>query len=115
MASKVTITIGGRAFTVACDDGQEARVANLGQYIDMKMREVARMPGVNNNEAYQWMLVSLMLADELSTAREKLDTTTMDTQHMTVKVQRQGEIDIEAVRHLTNRIEELAEKLSVSG
>lgn len=115
MASKVTLTIAGRAFTVACDDGQEARVTNLGQYIDMKMREVSRMAGVNNNESYQWLLVSLMLADELSTAREQLDTTTTDSQHMTVKAQRQGEIDVEAVRHLTNRIEELAEKLSVSG
>lgn len=115
MASKVTVTIGGRAFTVACDDGQEQRVAQLGQYVDYKMREISRTGGANNNESYQWLLVALMLADELSVARDQLDTTTMDSKQVDAKTQRQGEIDVEAVRHLSNRIEELAEKLSVTG
>lgn len=113
MASKVTLNIAGRTFTIACDDGQEKRVTQLAAYIDQKMRDVVRGGGTNNNESYQWLLVSLMLADELATARDQLDNVQMDTTQHDAKAQRQGEIDVEAVRHLSHRIEELAEKLSV--
>ncbi len=111
--NKLTLNIGGRAFTIACDEGQEKRVMNLAAYIDQKMRDVSRAGVANNNESYLWLLVALGLADELSTPREQLDTKTMDTKQVDVKAQRQSEIDLEAVRHLSNRIEELAEKLAV--
>jgi cell division protein ZapA len=113
MSNKVTLNIAGRVFTIACDEGQESRVQHLAAYIDQKMRDVVRNGGTNNNESYQWLLVSLMLADELATARDQLGNTQMDTRQVDAKIQRQNEIDVEAVRHLSHRIEELAEKLSV--
>jgi cell division protein ZapA len=114
MASKVTLTLNGRAFTVACDEGEEKRVQYLAQYIDQKMRDVSRTGGAANNETYQWLLTSLMLADELLTAREQLDNSQMDTSQQSVKSQRQTEIDVEAVQHLTQRIEELADQLKAT-
>jgi len=111
---KVTLTLNGRNFTVACDEGQEKRVQYLGQYIDQKLRDVARNAGANNNESYQWLLTSLLLADELLNAREGLDQAQMDGKQADAKSQRQVEIDLSAVQHLTHRIEELAEKLKAS-
>lgn len=115
MASKVTLTLNGRVYTVACDDGEEKRVQYLAQYIDQKLREAGRLSGANGNEAYQWLLASLTLADELLTAREQMDSTQIDSKQHDTKAKRQAEIDIEAVQHLTQRIEDLAEQLKIAG
>ena len=115
MSNKVTLTLNGRAFTIACDEGQEKRVQYLAQYIDKKLRDVSRAGGANNNESYQWLLTTLMLADELLTAREQMDTVQMDTKQDDTKAQRQAEIDLAAVQHLAQRIEELATKLKANG
>ena len=110
--AKVTLTLNGRVYTVACDEGQEKRVQYLAQYIDQKLRDVSRGLNSNTNEAYPWLLTTLVIADELLAAREQLDTAQMDTQQIDGKTQRQQEIDLAAIQHLTNRIEELATKIN---
>jgi cell division protein ZapA len=112
--NRITLTLSGRAYTIACDEGQEKRVQYLAQYIDQKLRDVARSAGPNTNESYQWLLTSMMIADELLSAREKLDNTSMDTTQDDAKAQRQAEIDLSAVQHLATRIEELAEKIKAT-
>ena len=112
--NKVTLTLAGRVYTIACEEGQEKRVQYLAQYIDQKLRDVSRSAGPNTNETYQWLLTSLMIADELLSAREKIDTATMDNTQVDAKIQRQAEIDLTAVQHLAVRIEELAQKISAS-
>ncbi len=113
--SKVTLTLNGRVYTVACDEGQEKRVQYLAQYIDQKLRDAARGTNANTGESYPWLLTTLVIADELLTAREQLDTVQMDTSQLDGKSQRQQEIDLQAVQHLANRIEELATKLNAVG
>lgn len=112
--SKVTLTLNGRSFTIACDDGQEKRVQYLAQYIDQKLRDVARSGGAVNNESYQWLLASLLIADELLTAREELDNAQNGAHDTDAHTARQNEIDIEAVQHLTQRIEEIADKIKAT-
>lgn len=112
--TKVTLTLNGRIYTVACDEGQEKRVQYLAQYIDQKLREASRGTNANTNEAYPWLLTSLVLADELLAAREQLDTAEMDNQQVDTKTQRQQEIDLQAVQHLAQRIEELAAKIDAA-
>jgi cell division protein ZapA len=112
--NKVTLTLNGRVYTIACEEGQEKRVQYLAQYIDQKLRDVSRSAGTNTTESYQWLLTSLMIADELLSAREKIDTAVMDTNQVDTKTQRQAEIDLAAVQHLAVRIEELAEKIKIS-
>lgn len=113
--TKVTLTMNGRVYTVACDEGQEKRVQYLAQYIDQKLRDTSRGLNANTGEAYPWLLTTLMIADELLTAREQLDTAQMDTQQQDGKAQRQQEIDLTAIQHLTHRIEELAAKINAVG
>lgn len=112
--AKVTLTLNGRVYTVACDEGQEKRVQYLAQYIDQKLRDAARGASPNTNEAYPWLLTTLVLADELLMAREQLDTAQMDNSQVDGKTQRQQEIDLAAVQHLAQRIEELATKISAA-
>ena len=61
--AEVNLQIDGRVYPVECDDGQENRVAELGAYVDQRMREVA--PAANGNKAQAMVLTSLLLADEV--------------------------------------------------
>ena len=64
--SDVTLSIGGRNFSVACAAGEEAHIAMLGQTIDAKL---AAMGGVSGqSEARILLFAALLLADELHDA-----------------------------------------------
>jgi cell division protein ZapA len=113
----VIITLQGRVYTIACDDGQERRVQQLALYVDQKLRDISRS-GAAVSEQYQFVLGSLMLADEVLSAREQLDelqtnpTFNQETlQKASEKASRQTEVDVAAVQHLTSRLEQLATKL----
>lgn len=68
--SEVNLMIDGRSYSIACDDGQEQRVQQLGKYVDQRMRE---MNGGNAaNKAQSMMLTSLVLADEVFDLHDKL-------------------------------------------
>ena len=60
--SNVTLQIGGRSYTVACDSGQEDHVTGLGRLIDEKVHSI----GTGHNEIRQLLFAALILADELS-------------------------------------------------
>ncbi|MEY4239566.1 MAG: hypothetical protein RL339_2167 [Pseudomonadota bacterium] len=64
--SNVTLTIGGRNYTVACAAGEEAHVTGLGQAIDAKIQS---MGGAGTNETRQLLFAALLLADEVHEAR----------------------------------------------
>lgn len=62
--AEVNVTINGRTFGIACDDGQEQRVLDLGKYVDERLRDISRA-GAANNESHLMVLTSLVLADEV--------------------------------------------------
>lgn len=68
--SEVTLMIHGRTYGVGCDEGQEKRVRELGQYIDRRVKEIASAGGAAT-EAHLLALTALVLADELFEAREQ--------------------------------------------
>lgn len=63
--SNITLQIGGRAYTVACEQGEEDRVGRLGQLIDEKVQSL----GTGHNEVRQLLFAALLLADELHEIR----------------------------------------------
>ena len=62
--AEVNVTINGRTFGIACDDGQEQRVLDLGKYVDERLREISKA-GAAHNDAHLLVLTSLVLADEV--------------------------------------------------
>ena len=64
--SNVTLTIGGRNYTVACAAGEEDHVAGLGQAIDAKIQS---MGAAGTNETRQLLFAALLLADEVHEAK----------------------------------------------
>lgn len=67
--AEVTLTINGRNYGISCEDGQEQRVIDLGQYVDNRIGEIARA-GAASNESHLLVLAGLVLADEIFELRE---------------------------------------------
>ena len=109
--AQVSLTVNGRPFAVTCDDGQEARIRRLGEYVDAKVAEFVRSIG-QVGEARLLLLSALVIADELAEATEAL------------RQQRSGAHDAAAgaavdaaatgVHGLAQRVEALAARLETS-
>ena len=63
--AQVNITINGRKYQVSCDDGQEAHLTRLGDYVDKRLNELVAAVG-QVGDSRLLVMVSLLLADELS-------------------------------------------------
>ena len=61
--SNVTLTIGGRFYSVACGEGEEAHIEMLGRTIDGKLHGMPNLSG--QSEARTLLFAALLLADEL--------------------------------------------------
>jgi len=68
---QISLTVNGRRFALTCEDGQEARIRRLGQYVDAKVAEFVKSVG-QVGEARLLLLAALVIADELADANEAL-------------------------------------------
>ncbi len=69
--AELTLTINGRNFSIACDDGQEQRVIDLAHFVDSRLKEVSGA-GAAHSESHLLVLTSLMLADEVFDLRDQV-------------------------------------------
>ena len=58
---QVSITIRGRQYQIACDDGQEAHLARLGRYLDEQSQQLAVNTG-SVNDTMMMVMVALTVA-----------------------------------------------------
>jgi cell division protein ZapA len=65
--SNVTLTIGGKHYTVACAAGEEGHIEALGRTIDGKLTGMPNLSG--QSEARTLLFAALLLADELHELR----------------------------------------------
>ncbi|MEH6789572.1 cell division protein ZapA [Parasphingorhabdus sp.] len=65
--AQMKLEIGGRSFMVSCQDGEEAHLTRLAAMVDGKARESGDPAGLN--ESRMLLFTSLLLADELHSAR----------------------------------------------
>ena len=70
---QVEVTINGRPYQVACDDGEEDHLVDLAKQVDKRVDELAGSLG-QVGEARLILMAGLLLADELSEARGKVGT-----------------------------------------
>jgi cell division protein ZapA len=70
--AQVAVTINGRKYQIACDDGQEAHLTRLGDYVDKRIQELVAAVG-QIGDAHLLVMASLLVADELSDAYSELE------------------------------------------
>ena len=69
---QVNVPVNGRSYAITCDDGQEARIRRLAQYVEAKVGEFVASVG-QVGEARLLLLAALVIADELSDANDTLE------------------------------------------
>jgi cell division protein ZapA len=96
--SNVTLTIGGRFYTVACAEGEEAHIEALGRIIDGKLHGMPNLGG--QSEARTLLFAGLLLADENHELRSGGGGTPIDDRRTA-----------ETLERLAATLEDLAERL----
>ncbi len=110
--AQVTVTINDRRYNVACDDGQEAHLSRLGAYIDRRVSELVAAVG-QIGDAKLLVMVSLLIADELSDAYAEMET--MKSGGKGAAAAAAAEVRLgESLEKLSERIESIAESLERS-
>jgi cell division protein ZapA len=69
--SQISVTINGRQFRMACENGEEARLTNLAADLDARIATLRTRFG-EIGDTRLTVMAALALADELSEVKEKL-------------------------------------------
>ncbi len=109
---QVSVTVNGRQYEVGCDDGQEDHLRQLADYVDNRMSEMVGAVG-QIGEARLLLMASLLLADELSEARAKLDLVrTAPVEGADAAADSARDVLGTEIEALANRIEVIAARLN---
>lgn len=100
----VQLSINGRSYEMRCDDGQEAHLHKLAEFIDEKVRELGESVGPTG-EPRLLVMVALMIADELFDAYGRIDAMSSDAAGS-------GDSQAAALEACAARIEALAGRLA---
>ncbi len=107
--AEVNITINGRTFGISCEDGQEQRVHDLGQYVDGRLKEIARA-GAAASESHLLVLTTLMLSDEIFDLRT--DVRSLGSQVSRAQSNQSDDLEVaQSIGILADRIERIAMRI----
>ena len=109
--AEVNISINGKQYGIACDDGQEQRVMDLANFVDSRLRQIAAA-GAGTNDSHLLVLTSIVMADELFDMRDNAGSappSNLGGLHITEADE--GQI-ISAIDQMANRIDAIAGSLA---
>lgn len=107
---QVAITINGRSYDIACDDGQEEHLARLGLYLDQKVAELVTNVG-QVGDARLMVMASLLIADELADAYDELAEAKEAQQSTAARADDEAENDPERNGAVQQSLERLARRI----
>lgn len=70
--SQVSLTIQGRDYQIACEDGQEPHLMRLGRYLDQRADQLRSQTGPVP-DTLMMVMVALLVSDELSEVYAELE------------------------------------------
>lgn len=106
---QMTLEIGGRSFSITCQDGEEAHLAKLGTMVSEKAAEAGQSAGLT--ESRMLLFTSLLLADELHGHRNAAPPATESTEKEPTTDPMPLEQTIAALEKLADRAEAVANSL----
>ena len=107
--AQVSVTINGRKYAIACDDGQEAHLSRLAAYVDRRIGELVAAVG-QVGDAHLLVMASLLVADELSDAYTEIETPGATDEGAETRRQTEKQLT-SGMESLADRIEGIAERL----
>ena len=103
--AQITVTVNGRDYQVACDDGEEGRLAKLGTALDSRIKKLTAVAG-QIGDARLLVMVSLLLADELADVYMELEEIRASDNVIAT-----DEKLSENIEEMAKRIENIAERI----
>lgn len=114
----VNVTIAGRAFRMACGDGEEEHLESLAQRVDAKIAEMRTAFGEIGDQRLT-VMAAITFADELVEVRKKMDevqaemTAIREAQRSAAAQFEQQTHDLaRAVEAAAERIEDITQKMN---
>lgn len=120
--SKVTVTINGYPYDVACEDGQEDHLRELSAYVNKRVSELRASVG-EVGEARLLVMASILIADEAADAFLRIDEmssslSSKDAESLEAREQIKSRLEAKnqamtaaMIDGLAERIETIAERL----
>lgn len=103
--AQVAIRINGKSYDIGCEDGQEAHLQSLAEYLDKKVRDLASAVG-QVGEARLLVMAGLLIADELSETGSRLGNLEGE-----LRAALRSEVEAEAQAAATERLDSAAAEL----
>jgi cell division protein ZapA len=101
--SQIDVTVNGRSYSIACDDGQEDHLRDLAAYVDKRVQELVATLG-QVGDLKLLVMASLLIADELSEAFAAIEQQATEGSPDDAAL-------AEMVENIADRIERVAAKL----
>ncbi len=112
----VEVPLNGRTYPIACSEAEAPRIQELVKQLHARVMNLQMQMDQPVSDAHLLIMVNLMLLDELSTAEDKA-TVMQEAAEKAWDIAKESvpaeerEIIVSAVRHLTGRVNSIAEKL----
>ena len=69
---RVSVTVNGHTYEVACEEGEESHVADLGEFLDKRVSEIVADLG-QVGETRLLLLAGLLTSDDLANANDEIE------------------------------------------
>jgi cell division protein ZapA len=116
----VNVSVNGRAYTIACDDGEEDHLKALAAEVDSKIQELLGSVGQVGDQRLI-LMAALLLADELhaataqrDAARQELATEKNAHAEDSGKREESESLAADVLENAVKRIEDIAAKLKAA-
>jgi cell division protein ZapA len=109
----VNVMVNGRAYTIACDEGEEEHLRQLADVVDAKAREVLSSVG-QVGDARLLLMAALLIADEHHGGQEDA------AGHAAAQAELEGRAEaaetraVAALEQVANRLEQIAAGLAAA-
>jgi cell division protein ZapA len=108
----VNVMVNNRAYTIACDEGEEAHLKELAVHVDEKAREVLGSVG-QVGDARMLLMAALLIADERHELQTKAgEAGSPDTQKLHLKAEEAESQAADMLEGAAKRLEDIAARLA---
>lgn len=108
----VNVMVNNRAYTIACDEGEEAHLKELAAHVDEKAREVLGSVG-QVGDARMLLMAALLIADERHELQAKAGNDgSADTQKLHLKAEQAESQAADMLESAAKKLEDIAARLA---
>jgi cell division protein ZapA len=116
----VNVMVNGRAYTIACDDGEEDHLRELAAHVDSKVKELLTSVGQVGDQRLL-LMAAVLITDELFEARSRQDAHAKKAgdlaaahEEISGKLDHSETLAFESLEAAAKRVEALTAKLNAA-